>query len=95
MAIGVSWVEGLNGPIRANRLRAPKLNPFFANRVSGRKKIANRRFEVIRANRSNVMKVMKVGVFLRIDSCESPRFAVRIAGSSKVRGCSSRDHDDF
>ena len=49
---------------------------------------------MIRANRSNVMKVMKVGVFLRIDSCESPRFAVRIAGSSKVGGCSSRDHDE-
>ena len=39
---------------------------------------------MIRANRSNVMKVMKVGVFLRIDSCGSPRFAVRIAGSSRV-----------
>ena len=49
---------------------------------------------MIRANCSNVMRVMKVGVFLRIDSCESPRFAVRIAGSSKVGGCSSRDHDE-
>ena len=90
MAIGVPRVEGSNGPIRANRLRAPGLNPLFANLVSGRKEIANRGFEVIRANPSNVMKVMKVGVFLRIDSCESPRFAVRIAGSSKVRG----DHDE-
>ena len=49
---------------------------------------------MIRANRSNVMKVMKVKVFLQIDSCESPRFAVRIAGSSKVGGCSSRGHDE-
>ena len=57
--------------------------------------VANRRLEVIRANRSNVMKVMKVmKVFLRIDSCGSPRFAVRIAGSSRVGGCSSRDHDE-
>ena len=46
---------------------------------------------MIRANRSNVMKV---GVFLRIDSCKSPRFAVQIAESSKVWVCSSRDHDE-
>ena len=26
---------------------------------------------------------MKIGVFLRINSCESPRFALQIAGSSK------------
>ena len=64
----------LDGPIRANRLisanrfRDPKLNPFFANRASGHKKIANRRFEAFRANRSNVMKIR---VFLRIDSRES------------------------
>ena len=43
--------------------------PFFANRASGAT-IANHRFEVIRANR---MHVMKIGVFLRIDSCESIR----------------------
>ena len=55
----------------------PELNPLFANRASGLT-IANRRFEAIRANRSHVMKI---GVFLRIDSRES--ITLRIAGPSK------------
>ena len=52
-------VSGLPGP-----------NPFFANRFlgGGGLKIANRRFEAIRANRSHFMKI---GVFLRIDLRES------------------------
>ena len=50
--------------------RVPELNPFLANRASGCLKIANRRFEAIRANRSHVMRI---GGFLRIDSCESIR----------------------
>ena len=71
----------LDGPIRANqfadsreslllanRVRVPELNPFFANCAFRGLKIANRRFEAIRANRSHVMKI---GVFLRIDSRES------------------------
>ena len=43
--------------IRANRLilascfRVPKLNPFFCESWFGGLKIANRRFEAIRANR--------------------------------------------
>ena len=69
-----------NRLILANRFRVPELNPFFANRASGGLKIANRRFEAIRSNRSHVMKI---GVFLRIDSRESPRFALRIAGPSE------------
>ena len=40
------------------------------------------RFDAIRANRSHVMKI---GGFLRIDSRESPRFALRIAGPSRVK----------
>ena len=59
-----------NGLILANRFRVPELNPFFANRASGGLKIANRRFEAIRANRSNIMKI---GVSLRIDLRESIR----------------------
>ena len=47
-----------NRPILANRFRVPKLNPFFANRASGGLKIANRRFEAIRANRSRIMKII-------------------------------------
>ena len=40
-------------------------------------KIANRRFEAIRANRSNVMKI---GFLLRIDSRKSPRFPKNLFG---------------
>ena len=45
-----------NRLIPVNRFRIPELNPFFANRASGGLKIANRRFEAIRANRSHVMR---------------------------------------
>ena len=71
-----------NRLILANRFRVPELSPFFANRASGGLKIANRRFEAIRANRSHVMK--RGFFFLRIDSCESLRFALRIARPSKL-----------
>ena len=54
--------------IRANRFRVSELDPFFANRASGGLKIANRRFEAIRANHSHYENM----VFLRIDSRESP-----------------------
>ena len=43
--------------------------------------MANRRFEAIRAN---PFRIMKIGVFLRINSRESPRFVLRIAGPSKM-----------
>ena len=46
----------------------------------GALRISNRRFEVIRTNRSNVMTI---GGLLRIDSSESPRSALRTAGQSK------------
>ena len=46
-----------NRLILANRFRVSKLNPFLANRTSGGLKVANRRFEAIRANRSQVMKI--------------------------------------
>ena len=70
-----------NGLIRANGLRVPELNPFFCESRFWGTKSVNRRFEAIRANRSNVVKI---GGFLRIDShvsihtnrsdscCESP-----------------------
>ena len=64
----------IDSQIRANRLilancfRVPEPNPFFANRALWGLKIANRRFEAIRVNRS---RVLKMGVFLRIDSRES------------------------
>ena len=63
--------------------------PLFANRASGRKKIANRRFEAICANRSDVMNI---SFFLRIDSRKSSRFALRIAGPStwKISGKKER-----
>ena len=74
--------------IRANHSRVPELNPLFCESHFGPIKVANRRFEVIRANRSNVMKSCNMGFFF----CESilanrfarARFALRIAGPSKV-----------
>ena len=59
-----------NHLILANRMRVPKLNPFLCESRFGAQQLANRRFEVTRANHSNIMKI---GDFLRIDSCESIR----------------------
>ena len=59
-----------NRLILANRLGVPELNPFFCELRFGGLKIANRSFEAIRANRWHIMKI---GVFLRIDSCEAIR----------------------
>ena len=47
------------------------MNPFFCKSRFGAPKIANCRFQAIRANRKG------------IDSCESPQFALRIAKPSK------------
>ena len=73
--------------ILANRFRVPELKTFFANRTSGGLKIANCRFEAIRTNRSHVMKL---GFFLRIDSRQSPQFALRMAGPSKIQAFGGR-----
>ena len=66
-----------NRLILANRFQGSQTEPFFANRASGGLTIANRRFEAIRANRSHVM--------ILFFSRESPQFALRIAGPSKVQ----------
>ena len=64
----------IDSQIRANRLilatrfRRPEMNPFSCESRFGGLKIANRRFEAIRANSPHVMKL---GVHLRIDSRES------------------------
>ena len=51
-------VDSRESMILANRFRVPELNPFFANRASGGGGgNANRRFEAIRANRSNIIKI--------------------------------------
>ena len=86
----------LDGPIRASRFadsresldsresfQGSRTEPLFfgESRLGGGLKIANRRFEAIRANRAHVGKM---SFFLRIDSRESPRFAARIAGPSKL-----------
>ena len=63
-----------NRLILANRLGVPELNPFLANRSFGGLKIANRSFEAIHANHWHIMKM---GVFLRVDSCESIRANLR------------------
>ena len=51
-------------------------------------KVANRSFEAFGANRLHVMKIgfFSASRFARIDSPESPRFALRIARPSKVLG---------
>ena len=70
----------------------PNWIPFFRialRRGGGRAKIANRRFEAIRANRSHAMKIgcFSANRFARIDSQrESAWFALRIAGPSKFFG---------
>ena len=63
----------------------PNRTPFLRIALLGGLKLANHRFEAVRANRSHVMK--RVFFFLWIDSCESPRFALRIAGPSKCLWC--------
>ena len=59
--------------------------PFFANRASGGLQVANRRFEAIRVNllKRYENRVFPANRFTRIDSCESPRFALRITGPSR------------
>ena len=50
---GLVRIGTLDGLIRTNRPRLPELNPFLRITL----KFANRRFEAIRANRSNVTKI--------------------------------------
>ena len=89
----------VDGPILANRFADSRAydmpdscKSFHGSRTEplilrialrGGLRVANRRFEAIRANRSHVMKI---GVVLRIDSRESPRSALRITGPSKNFG---------
>ena len=81
----------LDGPVRSNlfadsrespnsreSFQGSRTEPLFRESRFGGPKIANRRFEAIHENRS-----MKIGVFLRIDSCDLPRFTLRIARPSK------------
>ena len=78
--------------ILANRFRVLELNSFLANRAFGRGGKANRRF--CGDSRESLARYEDRGFyanrFARIDSRESPRFALRIAGSSKLETmCSS------
>ena len=70
IVFGVFCLDGL---IRVNRSGFPNRTPFFCESRFGGLKIANRRFEAIRANRSNVTKIE---VFLRIDSRGANRRAI-------------------
>ena len=80
---GVRHSPGLDGPIHANRFadsresldfresrEASRTEPLFCESHFGALRLVNRRFEAIRANR---LDVMKMGSFLRIDSRESIR----------------------
>ena len=70
----------IDSQIGANRLRVPGLNPFFRESQFGALKVANRRFEAIRANRLNVMKI---GFFLS---------ANRFARIAPIRVANRRGH---
>ena len=59
-----------NRLIVANPFRVPELTPFLRIALWGTERIANRRFEAIRANPSNVLKIE---VFLRIDPRSNKR----------------------
>ena len=62
---------------------------FFANRASGAKNLRITMFEAICANRferyESYCRFFSANRFARIDSRESPRFALRTAGPSKVK----------
>ena len=92
-------ISDLDGPIRANRFadsrespdslelfQGSQTEPLFCESRFGGLKTANRRFEAIRASRSNVMKTggFSANQFVRFDSRESPRFALRIVEPSKI-----------
>ena len=100
-------INDLDGPIHVNRFTAPReaghsrelsqgsrSESLFCESSFGALKVANRGFQAVRANRSNV--IMKIGIFLsanrftRINSCESPRFALRITGPSKINSITNR-----
>ena len=87
-----SECQSLGGPIRTKHLGVPELNPLSWESRFGALKAVNRRFEAIRANPSSPMKV---GAFLRIDSRESPRFALRIAEPSKCQSSNGHSQREF
>ena len=68
--------------IRANHLRDPKLNPFFANHVLWALRIANRRFEVI--SRESLKRYENRAL-------SATRFALRIAPMRANRPDSRRE----
>ena len=66
-----------NRVIFAHRFRVPELNPFFANSRGG--------WELRITGLRRFARIARtLCFFLRIDSRESPRFALRIAGPSKL-----------
>ena len=96
--------SGVDGPIRANRFadsyesldsressQGSRTEPLFCESHFGGLTIANCRFEAIRANR---LHVIKIGFFSAIDSHESARFVLRIAGPSRNSGDISGDNFD-
>ena len=85
----------IDSQICANRLdsresfQGSPTEPLSGESRFGALNSANGRFdEAIRANRSRVMKI--VVFFLRIDSRESPRFALPIARPPKLETCLER-----
>ena len=76
-----------NRLIHANRLRVPELNPLSCESRFGALKHCELQVEAIRANRLDVINIegFSANRFARIDSRESPRFALQIAaGPSKA-----------
>ena len=73
-------IDSQISPDSRESFQGSRTEPLSCESRFGGLKVANRRFEAIRANRSHVARI---GVSLRIDSRESSRFALRIAGPSK------------
>ena len=68
--------------IRADHFGVPELSLCLRIAFRDTENLQNHRFEAICANRLNAMKIR---VFLRIDSRESPQFALRIAAMGHRR----------
>ena len=84
-----------NRLILANRLKGSRTEPLSCESRFGALTVANHRFEAIRGSRSNEEENLFLWslTFLRIDSRESPRPAMRIAGllnSCQISGCRKR-----
>ena len=92
----MAWFARINSQIRANRLilanrfRVPELNPLFLRiALWGAKNCESQVWGDLRESRARYEnRLFSANRFARIDSCKSPRFALQIAGPSKLENMS-------